>query len=1012
MRKLCLLMLGLLFLAAPVLAQKIIKGRVTDDKGRPLPNATVTIKGTQRATVTTEDGTYTLTLPADARTLVFTSVGMSPIEYRVGTSNEINIALNAGDQSLNEVVVTGYTSRKKSEFAGAVVRVGAKDIEQLPLASFEQMLQGQAPGVYIASGSGQPGTAARVNIRGVGSFGNVDPLYVIDGVPVEPNVFRTLNPNDFETVDVLKDAAGTGQYGSRGANGVIVITTKRGKAGKTQFSYRGQTGFAEPPAQRNITMMNTAQRLQYEEQVLGGPNGILSRTGLTGYPGWDYSPTNPRFQGLTAAQQAAGTAALDSIRQIDLNWPGVFTRNAKFKQHELNASGGGEGFNFYTSLSYFKQEGILQRSNLDRYTFRTNLDFKRDRLSVSIRTGAGFSQQSNIESEAAIALANPIAASYLELPYRRLYLPNGKVNVGTGQTAANAFDRLNNSTSLINQFKGSLAITAQFDIWGGIAFKTTNGVDYRNNNSSRFIDPNSYTGSLQLTPTGGTTGQGLYSEGNSENLQLISTTGFSFNRTFDDKHAFSAVAMLEIIRNKNRSNSFTGYGINSRLLNTPAGITAGSSANNLIPLVSGGKTLSGIYSQFVVADYTYDQRYSVSASVRKDAPSQLPIQNRDNTYWTASGSWNAGAEGFMMSQNFIQDLRIRASYGEVANINGLGSDFGYIPSYASGSYAGVTGIVPNSPGNAFYKLETQIISNVGTDFSIFDRRVRITADYYIKNSSNLFLAQEISRTTGFNSLRTNVGKMRNQGFEFDFKVDVVKTNDLTVNLGINGATLKNRILDMGQITELAAGTGISRVGLPFGTHYTVGYLGVNPQTGLPIYQNANGDSTSQYSTANSLANFGTYLPSFTGGASFDVTWKGFTISGLFHTAQGVKRFNNESFFYETTTANVQYNKSVGMLQTWQKPGDITNFQRTTAPREFSSKDIQDASFVRFRNLTASYTYTLKENKYLRSIRIWGQGQNLYTWTKWAGFDPEESNNIAQYEFPNPKTYTLGIDVNF
>ncbi len=1012
MRKLCLLMMGLLFLAAPVLAQKIIKGRVTDDKGRPLPNATVTIKGTQRATVTTEDGTYTLTLPADAKTLVFSSVGMSPIEYRVGSSNEINVALNAGDQALNEVVVTGYTSRKKSEFTGAVVRVGAKDIEQLPLASFEQMLQGQAPGVYIASGSGQPGTTARVNIRGVGSFGNVDPLYVIDGVPVETNVFRTLNPNDFETVDVLKDAAGTGQYGSRGANGVIVITTKRGKAGKTQTSYRGQTGFSEAPSQKNLTMMTTAQRLQYEEQVLGGPTGILSSTQLTGYPGWDYSPSNPRFQGLSAENKARGTAILDSIRQINTDWPSVFFRNGKFRQHELNASGGGEGFNFYTSLSYYNQEGVLQRSDLDRYTFRGNLDFKKDRLSVNIRSGAGFSQLSGVESEAGIALANPIAAAYLELPYRRLYLPNGSVNTSASQIATNAFDRANTTTNLSNQFKGSLALTAQFDIWGGIAFKSTNGVDYRNTNNSRFINPNSYAGTLSVIPTGGTAGQGSYSESNSENLQLISTTGFVFNHTYNDKHAFSAVAMMEVIRNKNRNNSFTGYGINSRLLNTPAGITPGSAGNNLIPIVSGGKSLSGIFSYFAVADYTYDQRYTVSGSIRKDAPSQLPVQNRQNVYWTASGSWNAGAENFMQTQNFMQDLRIRASYGEVANINGLNSDFGYIPSYASSNYAGITATVPSSPGNPFYKLETQIISNIGTDFAILDRRVRITADYYIKNSSNLFLSQQISRTTGFNSLNTNIGKMRNQGFEFDVKIDVIKSNDFTLNLGINGATLKNRILDMGQITELAAGTGISRVGLPFGTHYAVGYSGVNPQTGLPIYQTLTGDTTSNYSAANSRATFGTYLPSFTGGASFDILWKGFALSGLFSTAQGVKRFNNESFFYETTNANLAYNKSVGMLQTWQKPGDITDYQRISSPRQFSSKDIRDASFVRFRNLTASYTYALKDSKYLRSIRIWGQGQNLYTWTKWTGFDPEESNNIATYEFPNPRTYTLGIDVNF
>lgn len=1014
MRKLYLLLMGLLFFTGSLLAQKRITGKVTDEKGAILPNATVAIKGTNLATVTDPEGNFSITVPPGARTLVFTSVGMNSREINIGNLPVVNAALiTSASSTLSEVIVsTGYQIRRRAEFTGASTRVGGKDIEQLPLASFEQALQGQAPGVYIASGSGQPGSAARVNIRGVGSFGNVDPLYVLDGVPIEANVFRTLNPNDFESVDILKDAAGAGQYGSRGANGVVVITTKKGRVGKTLVSYRGQAGYSEPPQQYNLHMMNTAERLQFEEKVLGGPNGILSNTAITGYPGWDYSPTNPRYQTLTAAQKATEAASLDSIRSINTDWPNVFFRKGKFSQHEVNASGGSQGLTFYTSLSYYKQEGVLIRSNLDRYTFRTNLDFKKDRLSVSVRTSAGFSQFSNIESEAGVALANPIAAAYLELPYRRLYLPNGKINTGTGNTAPNAYERAFATTSLINQFKGNLGITAQFDIWGGIALRTTSGIDWRNNNGSRFVNPNTYAGSLSTIPTGGTVGQGSYNETNSENLQLISTTGLVFNHTYNEKHSFNALAMMEAIRNRTRNNTFTGYGINPRLLNTPAGITAGSASNNLITAVGGGRSYNGLFSLFTLADYTYDRKYTISGSLRRDAPSQLPKKNRNNVYWTAGASWNLSSENFMSDQNIFQDVRLRGSYGEVANINGLGSDFGYISSYGSGTYAGVGAIIPASPGNEDYKLETQIITNFGVELAVWQRRARLTVDYFVKNSRNLFLNQEISRTTGFTSLRTNIGKMMNRGFEFDLRVDVVKAKDLTVTISANAAPLTNRIISLGQITELASGTGIYRVGLPFGTHYTVGYLGVDPQTGLPIYQDATGKATSAYLATNSLANFGTYLPSLTAGAGLDVTWKGFGISSLFYTAQGVKRFNNESFFYETTTSNVAYNKRVELLSTWQKPGDVTDYQRISAPRQFSSKDVRDASFVRFRNLTVGYIYTLKENKYLRSIRLWGQGQNLYTWTKWTGFDPEENNNIATYEFPNPRTYTIGLDVNF
>jgi TonB-linked SusC/RagA family outer membrane protein len=989
---------------------KTLTGRVTDEAGSPVVGATVSVIGSNVRTSTNATGNFTIGAPANASELEVTFVGFS--DQRVSITNQAtyNIRLTATASSLGDVVVTGYQTRRRSEFTGATAKVAARQIEQVPLASFEQILQGRAPGLYIASGSGQPGTAARVNIRGVGSIsGGNDPLYVLDGIPIEPGVFRSLNPNDFESVDVLKDAAGAGLYGSRGANGVIVITSKRGKSGRTQLQYRGQTGHSVAPKQNNLKLMNTAERLQYEETVLGGPAGLFASGAISGYPGWDYSPNNPRYASLSASQKAANAAALDSIRAINTDWPGIFFQKGRFSQHEVSASGGSQGLSFYTSLSAFNQQGVVVRSNLDRYTFRANIDFKTSRLSVNVRSAAGWSSSNGIESEAAIALANPIAAAFLELPYVRLNRVSGGVDTAAGKTGPNAYDRIFTTTALSNQFKGNLGVTIQFDIWGGISFKTTNGVDWRNNNSTRFIKPNSFVG-RQVTQGN----QGSYNEGNLENLQLITTSGFVFNRTFNDKHIVNATAMIEAIRNRSRSNSLTGFGINPALPNTPAGITAGSSTNNFIPLVSGARTVNGLYSQFLTADYTFDRRYTISASIRNDAPSQVPEANRNNLFWTAGASWNIIREKFMENQKLFQDARLRASYGETGNVNGFASDFGYISTYGASAagYAGASGIIPTSPGNLDYRLESQVISNIGLDFTFLNKRIRTTTDYYVKNSRNLFINQNLSRTTGFTSLSTNAGEMQNRGFEFSVNGDVVAQKDLLVTLGINGAFNKNTITSLGPLKDIPAGTGIYRVGYSFGTHYTVGYLGVDPQSGRPVYQDINGNPTTIYNASNNRAEYGTYLPSFTGGATLDVTYRGFNLSALMSTAQGVKRFNNESFFYETTSSNVAFNKRVDMLTSWQKPGDMTNYQRITAAREFSSRDIQDASFIRFRNLQLGYTYTPKNGKFIRSARFWGQGQNLYTWTKWQGFDPEESNNIASYEFPNPKTYTIGVDINF
>ncbi len=1008
MRKLVTVFLCVVLSILQINAQnRTITGKITDTDGKPVSGASVLLKGSTKGVSADEQGAYSISIPTTAKTLVVTGVGFTTREMTVGTSNVVNVTMVSSDKNLEEVVVTGYSTKKKAEFTGASSRVSSKQIEQVPVASFEQILQGRAPGLYIASGSGQPGSTARVNIRGVGSIsGGNSPLYVLDGIPIEEGVFRTMNPNDFESVDVLKDAAGAGLYGSRGANGVIVITSKRGRQGKVQMGYRGLMGMSQPMQLSNLQMMNGAQRLEYEERVLGP--AILSPTALTGNPGWDYSPNNPRFQTLTPAQRATEARLLDSVKGINTFWPDIMTRNAKFRQHELNASGGAGNLSFYTSLSVYNQEGIIHRSNLDRYTFRANIDYKTERLTVSVRSAAGWSSRADIESEAGVALANPIAAAYLELPYTRFLNDAGLVATGTGRTGANAYDRLFTTTNVTNQFKGTLGVTIQYNIWNGISFKTTNGVDWRNNNTSRFINPTSFAGSLVAQGA-----QGSYNEGNSENLQLISTTGFVFNKVFNTKHAVNASLMYEAIRNKNRSFNATGFGINAQLPNTPAGITPGSATNNLIPGIGGGKTINGLSSTFLVADYTYDKRFTISGSLRRDVPSQVPLKNRDNIFWSAGASWNLIAEKFMEKQTIFQDARVRASYGETGNVNGFTSDFGYISTYGSTSYAGIPAIVPSSPGNEDYKLESQVLTNIGVDLTFLDRRARFTADYFIKDSRNLFVSQPLSRTTGFASLATNAAQVRNSGLDFSLSYDVIRKKDLLVTFGINGGFLKNRVMNLGGLSEIPQGTGIIRVGYPLGSHFTVGWLGVDPQSGNPVYQDINGLPTNVYSAANNRAEFGTFIPSFTGGATLDVTWKNFNVSALLSTAQNVQRFNNEAFFYETTNSNVGFNKRVDLLNSWQKPGDITNYQRIGTARQFSSRDVQDASFIRFRNLQVGYNFVIKNQKIgIRSIRFWAQGQNLFTWTKWQGFDPEESNNIASYEFPNPRTYTMGLDINF
>jgi len=1012
MQRLLMFLMGLVLFSGPLFAQENVRitGKVTDQRGTPLPGVSVVVKDAAVGTQTDAQGNFSMTVPATTQALTFTSVGYAAQDVAVGGRTTINVTMTVAESQagLQEVVVTGYSTRRRTEFTGATSKVGSKQIAQVPIASFDQILQGRAPGLYVASGSGQPGASARVNIRGVGTLGGgFDPLYVVDGIPVEGGVFRTLNPNDFESVDVLKDASGASLYGSRGANGVIVVTTKKGRGGRTQVQYRGQTGISNPPS-NNIEMMNTAQRLEFEERLLG-PSGTLSRNsaGLTGYPGWDYSPNNPRYQTLTAAQRTREASMLDSIRQINTDWQDVFFRNGKFQSHEINASGGSNNVNFYTSFNYFKQEGVVLRSALDRYTLRNNVGFKTEKANVQLNMAVGYSKQSGIESEAGIALANPLAAAYLTLPYERLYRPDGSLNTAAGKIGPNAYERLLRTTSVINQFKGTVGLTASYNIWNGLGVRTITGIDYRNNNSSRFIDPTSFAGQ-QVTQGQ----QGSYNEGNSENFQFITTNGLTYSKSFNTRHTVNAQAMFEYINNRSRSISGTGFGLNPGLPNTPAAITQGSATNNFIPQVSGARTQNAIYSLFLNGDYTFDRRYTVSASIRNDNPSQVPLQNRSNTFWSVGASWNVIEENFMNNQNILQDLRLRASYGTAANAGGFTSDFGYLATYGSGSYAGTPAIVPTSPGNPTYMLEAQAITNIGLEFAAFKRRLRSTIEVYNKESRNLFASQPLSRTTGFNNLSTNAAKVRNRGIEIGLNGDAVSTKDVTVSIGVNAAYNKNTIVSLGTLNEFTSGTSILRVGLPIGAHYIVGFSRVDPTTGNPLYLDADGKETTQYSASFSRAEYGTFLPKWTGGSNLDVRFKNFDLTALFSFATGVKRFNNERFFYEGGNNNYQYNQRVDMLNSWSKPGDVTDYQRIGSVRQFSSKDINDASFLRFRNLGLGYTFNLREPKYIRGFRVYAQGQNLATWTKWQGFDPEESNNIATYEFPNPRTYTVGLDINF
>ena len=1017
MRRLLYVLIGVLLTSVQLFAQnRTVTGTVSDNAGQPLPDVSVRVSGSNTGTVTDKNGSFSISVPSNARSLEFSYVGFASQTVSIPAQGNVAVTLVPTTSSeLNAVVVTGYTRVKKSQYAGAASKVTADKVNFVPNASFDQILQGRAPGLLVATGSGQPGSSAKVQIRGASSIsGGNGPLYVIDGMPVEAGVFQSINPNDFESVDVLRDAVATAQYGNRGANGVILATTKKGRAGKSVISYTGQAGITQPGTQR-FEMMNSAEILRYQE-LLGAQAGSL--------PGWRYSRRNPANAALPAATLAQYDRTLDSLRNINTDWQDVFQRNGSFQSHDLNLSGGSGNTRYFLSGAYYNEDGIGLRSDLTRYTVRANIDTKTDKLSFSFNSTAGYTDRSFIESEGGIFLANPFAAAYLGLPYQTLINPaTNAVDTGGGKTGPNAYSRISSTSSTSGQLKLLSSMSLNYDITKTFSIGGFAGIDYRTTTTERSVYPGTYAANTAAFPTGPrvTPGQGNGSYGNTNTsfLQYIVRANAGYHKLFNEVHDVDVQLISEFTRERYREFGYTAYGVDPKRPNTPAALTTPSSANLLIPSLDPDRQKTGraLYAAMALARYTFNGKYTLNASFRRDGSSQLPEANRFQNFYSAGVTWNTLQEGFAQSWKNVSDLRVRLSYGTAANADGfVFGNFGYLPLYTGGSFAGQPTIIPGNAGNENLNWERIGTLNLGVDYGFFKNRVYGTLDVYQKRGYDVVVSQRLPLETGFRTQDINAATVRNRGVELGLTGEIIRTNDFLWSVGGNVAYNKNEVTNLGQVQEFPQGTEIVRVGLPIGSHFITRWAGVDQATGAPLYYDKDGKLTNLFSDDDAVAEFGTYNAPWIGGFNTAFRFKGFTLDGLFTFQEGFKRFNNQDFFQLNHAFAIQgFNLRKEMLNMWTTPGQITDIQSANYQRDFSSKDIQDASFIRFRTLTLAYNFganILNHTRVLGAARIFVQGQNLYTWTRWTGFDPEDDNNLASYEYPTPRTFTVGLNVTF
>lgn len=995
--------------------ERTITGFVFDSLSKqPLMGAVVQF-GLDGA-VTDTAGAFSVLLKKDTATLTFSYVGYSSKQVKVDLrTDKLNIVLSE-PSTLQQVVITGYTSQSKDRTTGSVNTLAESTIAQMKNSngSFDIALQGAAPGIYVGTPTGQPGEAGRVTIRGLGSInGDTNPLYIVDGVPISAADFAAMNPADFENVNILKDAASTGPYGSRAANGVIVITTTKGKlpeGKKIKITYDVQVGMSQVNL-HDWDQMNTTQRLQFEADIKDPT-----------LPGWAYSPNNPYklINGIevskTAADYSYGNHFLDSLEKINTNWLKQIFRIGFTQQHQLAMSGQNGRTIYYISAAYLNQEGVIKNSGLTRYNLRTNIQNTIGRLKSTLSFGIGYADIDYIIGEGGGAGAggigaggggfttlNPVAALYYALPYESL-----SEGIGAGHTGNNAVDELNNDYFKEEQIKGIVSDNETFRILDQLQLVGTAGLEYTHSDFKTYYSPTSFLGQQVLNGS-----DGYYEDSIQSTIRAIATGGLRYLQAWG-QHEVEINLLDEVNRLYGSNSGFSAYGIQPGLSNPGAGITQGTSTNNFIPNVFSQVTNNNLLeSQILLVRYSYSDKYTFQGSLREDGSSQVPESNRYKTFYALGGSWNILKEAFMKNASAVTTLRLRGSYGLTGNAGGFNSDFGYKTLYANTNYNGQQAYSPIVPANPDYNWEINHIGDAGIDFGFFHDYLYGGLDFYDRITDNLFVNQNLSLTTGYQSLATNAGAVRNIGTELALNYDIYRKKGWKLTVGANFAYNNNKVLSLGSgLSQVFLDPyTVAQTGLPLGTFYLVRWDGVDPKTGAPIYLDKNGNPTETYNANDAVPLKKVYDPPIKGGITTRLSYKRFEFSVLLSFIEGMSRLDLTNFYVNSADpTNRYFNQSAEMLSVWTTPGQntsITGAQYTAYP---TSHDLHSSDYLKIRSVSVSYTFPVK--KVLEEIKLYATGHNIWTFTKWKGFDPEDANDVAQYEYPAPRILTLGANVTF
>jgi TonB-dependent starch-binding outer membrane protein SusC len=978
MMKKALLLIFILMEFCASAQSRLITGTVNDiSDGNSLPGVNISFKeGKNTATVTDKAGNFSLTIPNEG-VLVFSFIGYKTQEFATKGLAVLSVSMSEDTRNLNEVVVTGYAPQTKRESSGSVATIKAKSIRQIPLASFDQMLQGQAPGLLVIGGSGQPGSAATVRLRGIGSInGSNAPLYILDGVQISAANFASLNADDFETINVLKDASATAIYGSRGANGVIVITSKRGKSGEMKIEYSALRGTTDYPT-NPIEVMNTNEKIDYELARGGTPISKLSKEDL------------------------------GKLRQVNTDWESLIFQKGVTNQHQISLSGGTEKLTYYVSGNLFNQEGTVKGTNLDRYTGRINLDGKEGSFSFGVSASMGFSKY-NYVAESDRNLSSPLNGLRWANPYETAYNQDSTYTI-LGSGLPNPIREINERQRLISELKGIGSIYLQYQIpfVKGLALKTNWGTDYQN------WDITNYFSKLSSGGIAAQGKQGILSRDNDIQNRITGTNSLTYSKTFG-KHYLNAGLYHELVKQNNSSFGFTGYGLTGRLQNE-AGITPGSPTNDFIPQVSGGASRRALLSYFSNLTYGFNEKYYLNLNVRRDGSSRFGTNNRYANFASVGANWIISSENFMQNVSFINYLKLKASYGTVGNQEGIGS-FAARELFGTANYNGKQGNTVSQLSNPELRWEQKNKTNIGLEYELFKSRITGSVELYNDITTNLFLNYQLSRTTGFSSLNRNIGEMQNKGIEIALNTVNIRKGKFEWTTNLSFTYNQNLVKKLSPDTPkdgIATDFGVIREGLPVGAYFLMESAGVNPKNGNAQYKNLDGTLTESYNPTQKKV-FSNALAPYFGGFTNTLRFAGIEASAFFTYSFGNYIYN----FALADLVDPNYyadNVAKDLINEWKKEGDQTEIPRASQPMERNvTRFLEKGDFLRLRNLTISYTLpnAMLEKVKVKSVRVFVQGQNIKTFTKFRGYDPELAGTLVGAQYPALLQLTGGLNITF